>query len=585
MRIWGIVTALVVATTGPFVAAEASGAPELRGATIMLPNLDDDQRRCRVEPDELEQVGTEVDRKLAACNDAADDRVNGPADEADLARVGVRARPGLSDRASGVVRVEAPARIFVRRDGEFRSLVPGDGTLSAAELRSGVELAVEGRDIVRDPARWDGWVTVSLTVEDRGRRTSARHRMRVAPLLLQNDLQRAETVLAGRPGSGPGSPPGGLQPGWVPGDWDRFSSTLSRAARAAGAETRFIPGTPRGWTDVWWQDLFEPAVASMPTRWGVQTMRVAIRSANLWNLPGPDGKLERTLRPAGRLLFRDLRGPDVAVVQEFTDSGRDIGIDLLNATGNIESLPPYRGYPLGRIVYGSGAPAGNHRRPDPAFVGMLAAQGKQPPLVIDTSWLAVGHADETLHVVRADNARGWTLLVADPRLAEGLLRQARDRGAGSARLFAGTRAEVKPSVDEVLGDARLLAENSAAARHIDGQISSLLAETGLRADELVRVPVLFRKYGELPVYYAYTPGIPNGISLSEERFAAPDPHGVVVGGRDLFREAAEVELRRVRVRVDWVEDFSWAHLGGGEVHCTTNAWREVGYASSWWSFG
>ncbi|MEV0375408.1 protein-arginine deiminase family protein [Streptomyces sp. NPDC050636] len=29
------------------------------------------------------------------------------------------------------------------------------------------------------------------------------------------------------------------------------------------------------------------------------------------------------------------------------------------------------------------------------------------------------------------------------------------------------------------------------------------------------------------------------------------------------------------MRVHWVEDFSWAHVGGGEVHCATNALREV----------
>jgi hypothetical protein len=43
--------------------------------------------------------------------------------------------------------------------------------------------------------------------------------------------------------------------------------------------------------------------------------------------------------------------------------------------------------------------------PDPAFLGLLTSQGQQPPVVVDTSWLLVGHADETTHVVKARNAQ------------------------------------------------------------------------------------------------------------------------------------------------------------------------------------
>lgn len=48
-------------------------------------------------------------------------------------------------------------------------------------------------------------------------------------------------------------------------------------------------------------------------------------------------------RPASRAGFRDLRGPAVAVVAAMADDGRDEIKDLRNATGNVESLPPYRG--------------------------------------------------------------------------------------------------------------------------------------------------------------------------------------------------------------------------------------------------
>ncbi|MEV6265687.1 protein-arginine deiminase family protein [Kribbella sp. NPDC051936] len=40
-------------------------------------------------------------------------------------------------------------------------------------------------------------------------------------------------------------------------------------------------------------------------------------------------------------------------------------------------------------------------------------------------------------------------------------------------------------------------------------------------------------------------------------------------------QAAGRALGRNGVRVHWVEDFFWAHLGGGEVHCATNALRDA----------
>jgi protein-arginine deiminase len=187
--------------------------------------------------------------------------------------------------------------------------------------------------------------------------------------------------------------------------------------------------------------------------------------------------------------------------------------------GNIESLPPYehagRSYPQGRIVYGSATT----RKPEAAFVGMLEGQGHQPPVLLDTSWLLVGQADETMHVIPARNARGWTLMVADPRQAVRLLRDAQAAGAGSARLFEGTNVQDKPTADELLGDAMFLKDNETAASHIDGQIATILAETGLRREELVSVPVPFRQLDFAPVFRAVTPGIPIGLSLTAREFA------------------------------------------------------------------
>lgn len=249
---------------------------------------------------------------------------------------------------------------------------------------------------------------------------------------------------------------------------------------------------------------------------------------------------------------------------------------MLNFTGNVESLPPYPGHPRGRVVYGATA----RRHPDRSFTTMPRAQGAQPPVVLDTSWLLVGHVDETVHVVRADNARGWTLAVADPRLALRLLRQARDAGEGGQRLLAGTVAREKPTVGAFLAHQERTGYDEEAARHIDGQLAVLARETGLRSAEIVRLPVLYAEVepgdGARGGAVAFSPSLVNGLSLTARDYAAPDPHGPRVAGRDLFREVTRARLAAGGVRVHWVEDFAWAHLGGGEVHCATNALRDVG---------
>ncbi|GAA1602253.1 hypothetical protein GCM10009804_68430 [Kribbella hippodromi] len=551
-----------------------------RGA-IFLPNLDDDEHRCTVAPAELDAPGRTVDDKLAACNDAADDRINGPRDAADLAPLAIDAERNLSPNATGHITITPAdkARVFVNGQNSAGA-APNASTpassaqtfLTADQLRRGVRLQLEGRDVVRDPAVWSGQITVTVTVTDNGRTAADSVKMRVAPLMLQNDLQRAQTVLAAQPAKGQGwwggTPP--YQQG-APGDWPRFAKTLRQATSTTGAGLRFLKGTPDGWKDMWTQDTFEPATVSMPAVGGAHTMRILIRSGNLWDYPE-----KNTPRPAGRLLYRDLRGPDVGVVQQFGDNQAPGVDDLLNMGGNLELLPPYPGYPHGRVYYGSGA-----RRPDPTFLKLITGQGYQSPLSYDTSWLLVGHADETVHVVRANNARGWTLAVADPRLAVRLLRDVQRQGGGRQQLFADTKSAHKPTVDQLLSTG--LTGNEAAAKHIDDQLKILLKATGLRTSELVRLPVYFTRVPGYDRLKALTPGLVNGLSLTDRQFAAPDPHGPRLNGRDVFRQATEQALAKNGVRVHWVEDFFWAHLGGGEVHCATNALRDTRGTTPWWS--
>ena len=608
---------------------------------IFLANIDDDRRRC---PKRAPGGHELSDRALAACHDAADAVVNGPADLLDLARLETVPWPDAPEGTTATVSVGRPAatfvRLFVRREGAFVAL--GRHSLSAAELRTGVELAIEGNDIIRDRRVWDGSATLMVRASGPSGETRDEVRMRLAPVILQHDLQPVERLFA-QPfneravGRGIERVLGDLKTSAPPlhpvlTSFSRlyldlvrdgsppFLASLRQALDAAGVEA---PITVPGVADPWAQDYFEPAYASMPAAGGREhVMRVLIRSANVYS----PRSTTRPLRAAGRFLFTRMRGRDVAAVQQFDlEAVRPIAAqlnsaanlptippfayfaDTLNSGGNFSTIPPYihagASYPNGRILIG-GRPG---YRPDPSFLRMLEAQAAQAPLYVDTSWLLAGHVDEIVSFVKAPSARGWAMVVLDPRLGLRLLRQARAAGRGDAPMFVGKRAigadenerlrlvRATVTVDQVLGNGRVMRASLRAAARIEETVARIKRTTGLTEADIVRVAglqdrdpagSLTRLSGWLQRpgadSFAYVPSIVNGQPLSDRVFAAADPHGPVVGGRDIFERQAEQAFGRVGVRVHWVEDFQYLHLNGGEVHCGTNVLRAVGTGTPWW---
>ena len=95
-----------------------------------------------------------------------------------------------------------------------------------------------------------------------------------------------------------------------------------------------------------------------------------------------------------------------------------------NYGGNIESTPPVRGAPLGKIIIGNAAdPDTGGDFVDPDLLRLLAKQKKQPIVEIDTTWLNVGHVDEMMAVV--PHARtGFSVVHASSAAAMSLLREA-----------------------------------------------------------------------------------------------------------------------------------------------------------------
>ncbi|MFE7901898.1 protein-arginine deiminase domain-containing protein [Streptomyces sp. NPDC057424] len=577
-----------------------------RGA-VYLPNIDDDAKRCRVTGPGGAPLS---DAELAACNDGSDTKVNGAEDAADLARVRSVPLPGLPANAMGSLKIASGgkhAHLFLKRSGKW-ILVTSGIRLTAAELRSGVEFGVEATDVVRDTATWDGRAVVRLTVTTGQKSTSDAVTLRVAPLLTQHHLQDTQQVMVSKvQGEGPDSR---LQ--------REFVTALEREVRKAGVTTPLV--TFEMYADRWAQDFVEPAYVSMTGPGGQrQVMRVMLRSA-------------QPHRDAGRELFERVRGRDVGVVQ-VTDRAEPDDWSL-NSMGNLETIPPYahggRSFPAGRIIMGERKDSG--ARPSKVMRTLLTSQGLQDPLLLDTSWLGVGHVDEFVQFLPADTPRGWRIGVADPQAGLQLLRDAKRDGHGRTKMFSvpgrSDTPAPKETIDQALASRHLVADNEMAARRIAANLEILKRETGVTDDEIVRVPALYTRDSEalttdgqeVPVprltrmgagsdlvdglrdhgqqkwlagspssrtaapatvtTSAYVPGAVNGVLLGRDRYLAPRQWGPVIAGKDVFTEAVTAVYQRVGLKVSYIDDWYTYHLGMGEVHCGTNTLRDA--TAAWW---
>lgn len=223
---------------------------------------------------------------------------------------------------------------------------------------------------------------------------------------------------------------------------------------------------------------------------------------------------------------------------------------------------------------------------DRSFTRMMEAQAVQPPVYVDTSWLLVGHVDETLSFVRAPGARGWVMLANDARLAVSMLRSAEQAGRGSTPMFVGkywdTGSPAQATIAQVLSDPDVMGASAEAAVEVAAQVTKLKAETGLADAEIVKVPFLHMPLDGASI--AYQPGMVNGLYLGPKDFVAPAPHGPVVGGEDIFASAMTSALAPLGIRVHFAEDWDDYHRAMGEVHCGTNSTRAIP-ETKWWETG
>ncbi|MBL8602034.1 MAG: hypothetical protein JNK72_08925 [Myxococcales bacterium] len=510
--------------------------------------------------------------------DAEDDAVNGEADAADLARIRTAPWPAVPAGASGAVTVEHQGDTLVRlfrRTGEgFERFDPATMQLTEAELRAGVELGIESTDFPTEA--WDGTVTVRVAVTQASTALADDQvTLRVAPWVIDNSIHQTEHVY--------GPIATGVRPAVVF-FRDLETATLSDTMLLEGINTlrtEYHPNRLEG-PDVWMQDIMEFGWTSMPGPGGRHAMHVVLRSPN-------------RQRPMALFTTNEYLGPDRGYVWKSAparDNGRTHDVSL-DSFGNLELVPPYPGRPMGRLYHGSVTA----RSSDISLRAFLNAQGVQgPPMLVDTSWLTVGHVDEFMSFIPANTPRGWKLLWASPREGRALLQRYADQGEtqANALLFEGMRwyyPEDSPNfgttypaqrrLSAVLADADLMAFNQRIQGILDGLREDLQRETGLTDAEIIEMPFLFWD-GDGGGAGAYMPGTVNLLRYGSSVVVAR-PHGPVnADGEDIVELDLIERLRPDGVTVHFAEQWDLLHAALGEVHCGTNAVRVIPERGAWW---
>lgn len=510
-------------------AGQRSAPPASKRTFVIIPNVDDDDGN--------------------GIPDAADTTVKANRDD-DVVPVLVAPTSPLPEGARLRVEVSKPwdrlSRVFLRESagGALRRLegaVPVPAGVSAA---NGVTLAFdtsefadEGRDAAFDAkVRFEANDGRAISEEVIG--------FTVAPFLVSSCLDPADLVHVARTKL-----------------TERFVGDLEPAVREAGVGLRTFSDAALPDHDIWMQDAIEIGYATD----GRRLMHVGLR--------GNRGK------PLDDLLAESLLGLNWGPIRKGAYRGE--AAEWIDWYGNLEVSPPVkvggRDYPRGRIYVGTQGARAMH----PDVIRFLDAQRVQSPVLwLDTSWLVIGHVDETVSWVPSVRGTPYRMLVPSPRLAVEILRKAA-KDAPQCVLNRGTsRRDDRPGqsperrVAAALSDKALMAAQEFVQAKIDGVRRALQEGLGVADADVVEIPVLFSTDGKRWAgrYGAETPNMVNGLQLGPT-LIVPDPHGPLVNGTDVLLQAVKDRLEPIGVKVLAVDDFYPYHQWAGEVHCGTNATR------------
>ncbi|XP_026068911.1 protein-arginine deiminase type-2-like [Carassius auratus] len=279
--------------------------------------------------------------------------------------------------------------------------------------------------------------------------------------------------------------------------------------------------------------------------------------------------------------YDSILGPDFGYVTRYALNEE---VSSLDSFGNLEVSPPVtvngKSYPLGRIIIGVAFPTATHGRNMTKVVqDFLWAQKVQEPIALYSDWLYVGHVDEFMSFVPAPDRKKFRLLLASPDAGYKVFKSLQISGNGKAEMFLGLPEAI--SVNEILSDKKLQAENRYVQNCIDWNRDVLKKELGLDDEDIIDLPILFKLSEEETRAVAYYPDMVNMIVLGDQ-LGIPKPFGPKVNGRCALETEVCSLLEPLGLKCTFIDDFAPYHKLLGEVHCGSNVLRERS-PFKWWN--
>ena len=463
----------------------------------------------------------------------------------------VRVFPDVELPPGAMVRAEIAepwtrfARVFAREDtpGGPRFVKPPVGIDRSRVGEKGIILGIEAADFPapdRPPT-----IEVKIGFETGEGRPLGGQTIpcRVAPFLLSSCLDPVEHVQVVRTKS-----------------TDEFVRNLAPLVAASGAGLEVIEDASIPEHDIWMQDAMEIGYATD----GERVMHVGLH--------GNRG------RDLDAIIARQKLGRDFGVITKGGFRGKQA--QWIDWYGNLEVSPPVtangREFKNGRFYAGTQTERAMH----PEVIEFLDAQGVQGPVLwLDTSWLVIGHVDETVTWIPSKSGTPFRMMVPSPRLAVEILKKAEQEAPGGILNRGTARRGDRPGdferpVAEVLKDKDLMAAQEHVQGKIDAVRRTLQEGLGVSDADVIEIPVLFSSDSRwFPGrYFSETANMVNGLLLGNE-YIVPDPRGPLVDGKDVLLQAVKDRLEPMGCRVVPLDCFDPYHRGGGEIHCGTNATR------------
>nr|XP_019952325.1 PREDICTED: protein-arginine deiminase type-2 isoform X1 [Paralichthys olivaceus] len=282
--------------------------------------------------------------------------------------------------------------------------------------------------------------------------------------------------------------------------------------------------------------------------------------------------------------YNELLGPDFGYVTRIAQR-KDVS--SLDSFGNLEVSPPVtvngKNYPLGRIIIGVAFPTATQGRNMTKVVqDFLWAQKVQEPIALFSDWLTVGHVDEFMTFVPAPDRKRFRLLLASPDAGYKLFRGLKNDGHGQAKMFDGLKPEEAITVDDILNNKSLQAENNYVQSCIDWNRDVLKKELGLDDEDIIDLPILFQLNEESGLRAeAFFPDMVNMIVLGKN-LGIPKPFGPKVNGRCALEAEMCSLMGGLGLSCTFIDDYASYHKLLGEVHCGSNVRREP-FDFKWWN--